>query len=161
MGTEMIYLVFYNIFGVTLASCLYSIGGTAGFSKLFRRVGCSLIIGIALNSTAIVLKNWHWQYAAVTIVLFWCYSEGYGGNSTQEKFKKRMLVAGTYAISYFLGLWACGFSGYAWVVFSMSCVMALMSALVGVINPWYNARFEEAFIGAITSMLLISWPFVR
>lgn len=161
MGTENIWLICFNVFMIALASIFYSLGGTAGFSKLFRRLGSSASIGVALNFTALFLHTWHWQYALVPVILFLIYSEGYGGETTSEKFERRATIALCLVGFYLFCLWAHGFSVSALVVFFLSSMFAFSSVVIGVVNPWDNARLEEAVIGFVTSLFLITWPFVR
>ena len=158
---EPLFIVFVNIFAVALSSCLYALGGAAGFSKLFRRIGASAVIGIALNVTALTVHRWQWQYIVMPFILAGCFSEGYGEESIPEKIKRRSVIAICYIGCYAFGLWACSFTSSAWLVFAMSSLLVAFSIPIGVVNPWSSARLEEAFIDVFATLMLISWPFVR
>lgn len=160
-GTELIWLVCFNIFMLALSSLLYSLGGTSGFSKLYRRLGTSLVLGFSVNVTSLLINNWHWQYLVVPIALFGIYCLPYGANTLWDKIIKRSIVALSFIACYVLGLWASNFSTPGILVFILSSIMAVLTVPIGVLNPWNNAPLEQAIISLITSTFFITWPFIK
>ena len=138
---------------LALAACLYSLGGTQGFSKLYRRIGTSTFIGAAVNITGLLINSWHWQFLVMPFVLFGIYTEPYSGDTLWEKVTKRLIVWLSFVACYFLGYWACGFSSSGLCVFILASIISFSTVILGGSKP-----LEQRTYGAshdLSSKLII------
>ena len=118
-------------------------GGRSG--KYKRRYIGSAIQTIGLNGLAAVLGTWVWQMllTALTEIISRCM--GYGGDTTAEKLRRRIVFALGSLCTGAVLLWGLGFSEKALWLFGCQVVAAVVSIILGVKNP-LPAAVEEVFV---------------
>jgi len=157
--SEMTELIQVSIGGVGLliASILYSFGGRAGTSKLWRRLGSALVLGATVNALFAVRGLWEWAFLSIPLMLFGGYSLGYGADYVLQKIAKRAIYA---AAIIFSGVVICFIiGGKAWWVLIPHTGVGAFSIYLGVKNP-ISATTEEFFVCLLLGAGLIMYPFI-
>ena len=163
MGPENIWVVAIGGFCSFVASVLYAIGGTEmsfGGKKWIRRYLGSFILALGANIVAFMIGEWSWKLLLMYPCLIGGMSLGYGGDKTSTKVLKRAIFALGCLSACMVGVWYCGWVLAAWIVFGIAFVVASVSVVLGVWNPFKNAPLEQYIICQVLTMFVPFWAFV-
>jgi hypothetical protein len=158
-GTENWGLVAIGGGASLIANILYQLGGIG--NKWLRRYVAPVILALAANLIALFLGTWAWQLILILPCLIAGFSLGYGASTTAEKILRRTIYAAGVLTACFCGLWATGFTISGWVVFGLTCLTGITSVVLGVLNPFNNARAEEFMVCQVLTLYIPFWAFVR
>lgn len=157
-GTENWGLVALGGGMAFIANVLYQLGGIS--NKWLRRYLASFILALSTNLIAIFLGKWAWQYILIYPCLIAGFSLGYGGDTTWEKVIRRLVYALGVLSACIIGLWATGFTASGYVVAGLALIVGLGSVVLGVLNPFSNARLEEFLVCQLLTMFVPFWAFI-
>lgn len=120
---------------VAAYAMLYSLGGTQGFNKLFRRIGAPVIFAVIMS----VVTPIDWRYLSFVALVppLWL---GYGGGENES----RVVYA---CVSGLCGAFVCFVYGSNGMAVFQFILTVFATTYLGVLNP-ITARKEEALIGA-------------
>jgi hypothetical protein len=159
-GTEGLGLVILGGFMAFLANVLYMLGGTAGWDKLWRRIGAASLLASTANFIALSLQVWVWQYLLFFPCLIIGFYNGYGGDTMFIKVLRRTLYAFGILSTCAAGLWATGFTSAGWLVTCLAAITGLTSVVLGVLNPFKSARLEEFLICQVLTLYVPYWAYI-
>lgn len=160
MGTENWGVVAIGGFGAFISCILYMLGGTSGFNKGIRRFGSSFFLSLSANLVAIFLGRWVWQYALMLPALILAFCMGYGADTTWQKILRRSVYAVGVLLACLCGFWAVGGTIGAWIVLGCAFLAGITSIVLGVFNPFNNARVEEYLVCQVLTLFVPFWAFV-
>lgn len=157
MFTENWGLIAFSGVASLVASILYMLGGTVGFTKALRRYGATFFLAVMSNINAIVMGVWSWQFILIYPALIGGFSLGYGASTTGEKILKRTIFALGSLSAIIFGLWGLGFPVMGWLVLGLAILIGLTSVVMGVFNPFNNAPLEQYLICQVLTLFI---PFI-
>jgi len=135
--------------GLSIVTCgwLWRAGGAEGIKKIWRRLGCSIVIVLP---ALIFQQNW-WSLLS-GVLLFGAFSLGYGVNSSLTKLlKNKYLVRFTCGLLYSIAslpiLWG------NWILLGFHIILTSMFVMLAGNQAFqFNDKREEFAIGTIVGL---------
>jgi hypothetical protein len=142
-----------NVVALALSSLFYMLGGRN--NKLLRRLGCALVISVAVNVTSIFFAKWNAWLLLLFPMQFGMYSLGYGGEIEWLRVVKRFLVV---AISVLCGVLCVLSLGSSWWLLLIHAFVASATVFFSRFNPIFAAA-EEVMICVLLNGVILFYPF--
>lgn len=146
--TMLQWINFLELIAVSCYATLYGFGGIRG--KWKRRYVGSVLFTISVALFSLWLGKFNWISLAVLPLLIGATSIGYGADKTMEKILKRAYCGLAYSCASLPIFVVNG----KWIVFALHIALCVITSIVlGVTNPYKNARAEETTIGFFIAFL--------
>jgi hypothetical protein len=144
------WIAFLKLISVAIYSLFYGFGGISG--KWKRRYIGSAYLTLLIVGFSVWMQTFSWYYLLTFPLLVASTSIGYGADTTMEKVVKRSYCGLAYAFST-VPVFIVKMN---WELFILHILLCLITSIVlGVRNPFDNARAEESAIGFMIGFLPI------
>lgn len=140
-------------FAQLICACIYAVmygfGGVMLRQQL-RRIGATIFFMVCIVVFSLIKDSFSFYYLFSLPLLYGAVSIGYGADTTKMKIFKRAYCGLSYSLPF---LPICMVTGN-WTLFALHTIYCLLTSIVlGVQNPFDNARAEETSIGFVIAFL--------